>query len=152
MYMLDMRFHIPWLAAKLLLCGRDGRVNINKVEAYYDRELLEELRDFPGLKWKLWSISENGLHGSGFYLFGDEASARVRERYAKKFYWRKGLLFCRCHISEVVEGCSRFTRAPIDVPANPAVTEEQERRLMHFKAEAPIKKLKAKYQILKGVK
>lgn len=152
MVILNMRFRIPWLAAKLLLRGENGKVNLRKVEAYYDRELLEELRDFPGLKWKIWAISKNGLHGSGFYLFGDEASAQLRTKFARRFYWRKGMFFCRCYISEVVEDCSRFTRAPIDTPANPPVTPEQAAEIMRFKSEDPIKKFKRKYELLKGVK
>lgn len=146
-----MRFHIPRPAARLLLRGADGRISMNKVEAYYDKKLLEELRDFPGLKWKLWAISQDGLHGSGFYLFEDESSAQLRARYANRFYWRKGMLFCRCHISRVIEGCSRFTRAPIDVEANPPATPAQAAQIMRFNAENPIKTLRAKYKLLKGV-
>lgn len=151
MILLTMHFRIPWIAAKFLLCDERGNINKNKAEAYYDQKELEELRDFPGLKWKVWAISRNGRHATGVYLFAEEDSARLRRRFARKFYWRKGLFFLHCHLDEVLEGCSRTTRAPIDVPGNPPATEMQAASIMQPHLENGIKKFKRKYRELKKV-
>ena len=151
MYMLNIRFRIPLLASKLFLMGKDGKVSTSKVDAYYDRKLLEDLRDYPGLKWKIWAVSSDGRHGEGFYLFNDRESAELRAAYAKKYYPIKGMMFTRCYITEVAEGCSRFTRAPIDVPANPRVTEEQAKAIMESRPAIDIKDYVEKYKRIKRV-
>ena len=147
MILLTMDFYIAPFARRLFL-GTDGKIDIGKVEASYDKETLDELRDYPGLIWKIWSIEENGRHGSGTYLFADEASAKIRRRFAEKFYNFKGMLFVRCKTRIVLENCSAYTRAPLNLPANPPITEEQARRIMHPKLENPLKMLRHKKELI----
>lgn len=149
MVVLTMDFYIPRVLGHFLLRGPDGKKDLRRAEAFFDEEQVRALAAFPGLKWKVWSISPDGTHGSGVYLFDTMADAQVRADYAKKYYWRKGLLFVDCRIYEVMEEFSRITRAPIDVPANPGCTPEQRVQLLSERAGNPIRKLKQVHARLK---
>ena len=151
MYMLSMSFRIPRFAVKLFFRDRNGKVELKRVEAFYDQKTLDELRDFPGLIWKVWAISEDARKGSGYYLFKTKHEAEVREAYARRFYWRKGMLFVHTQIHEVLEGCSRYTRAPIELPANPPMSLEKEYEILHPKLQSPLKMIKEKRKLMKGV-
>lgn len=151
MVLLSVRFKIPRFAVKLFFRDRDGNVDLKRVEAFYDQKTLDELRDFPGLKWKVWAVSEDAGEGSGYYLFEDRHEAELREKYARRYYWRKGMLFARCQIHEVLEDCSRYTRAPLDVPANPPATAAQEQAILHPKLDSPIHMIREKKKLMKGV-
>ena len=151
MVLLSVRFKIPRFAVKLFFRDKDGNVDLKRVEAFYDQKTMDELRDFPGLKWKVWAVSEDASEGSGYYLFEDRHEAELREKYARRYYWRKGMLFARCQIHEVLENCSRYTRAPLDVPANPPATPAQERAILHPKLDGPIHMIREKKKLMKGV-
>ena len=151
MVMLHMQFVIPGFAVKRLFTGGDGQISYNKIQAYYDEEEIAFLRDFPGLKWKIWSVSSDGRKGYGFYLFEDEDSARLRKHFAEKFYWRKGMLFVRCRISHVLEEISLQTKAQLDREANPPATEAQKKAILSQPMENPFKKMKRKTEKLKEV-
>lgn len=149
--MLSIHFRIPRIAVRLFFRGKDGQVDLKKVEAFYDTKTLDELKNYPGLKWKVWAISRDARRGSGYYLFENYHEAELRAKYARRYYWRKGMLFTRCQIHEVLEGCSRYTRAPIDVPANPPATVEQEQAILHPNLDNPILMLRKKRKMMKGV-
>ena len=152
LYMLSMNFRIPRFAVRLFFRGRDGKVDLKRVEAFYDQKTLDELRDFPGLIWKVWAIREDACEGSGYYLFKTRHEAEVRAEYARRFYWRKGMLFVHTRIHEVLEDCSRYTRAPIDLPANPVISPEQEYTILHPKLQSFIMMIREKRKLLKGIK
>ena len=147
MVMLAMDFYIPPFERKLFL-GPDGKTDIAKVEASYEKSALEELRNYPGLIWKVWAIEDNCRHGSGYYLFADEHAAAVRKKFAEKFYLRKGMFFVRCTIRTVLENCSEYTRAPVNAPANPPMTADEEKSIMHPRLEPPLKMLKHKKALI----
>ena len=152
MVMLNMQFMIPGFAVKKLFTDYDGKVNYNKIQAFYDEEEIAFLRDFPGLRWKIWSVSRNGRTGYGFYLFEDEESAMLRKKFAHKFYWRKGMMFVRCHISYVLEDISLKTKAQLGQDANPPATDAQAKEIMSQPIENLFKKMKRKVARLKDVK
>lgn len=139
MVILSMDFIIPRIAFHLMLKGRNGALDMQRVEAFFDPDYTRQLADLPGLRWKLWGISPDGRHGSGYYLFETRADAEVRERWAKKFYWRKGMLFLKTRIYDVMEESSRITRCPIDLPPNPSCTPEVEAKLFDYHPDNPIK-------------
>ena len=130
MYILYVRFKVFPLAARFLLCDRDGKVSVKKAEAMFPESARQEIADFPGLKWKIWSIGDRGREGAGFYLFDTLEEAEARARFAKKVYPRDGLYGVRCTVYEVLEDCSRATRAPIDAPANPDAAPDVYQRLL----------------------
>jgi hypothetical protein len=129
MVMLYISFKIPWLAAKFVLRGRDGKVDPVRTQRVFTPQASQAIADFPGLIWKVWAISDDARTGTGYYLFNSRADAQARADYAKKYYPRDGLFHVRCQICEVLEDCSRVTRAPIDLPANPGITPEKYAKL-----------------------
>lgn len=40
-------------------------------------QLVAQLRQVPGLAWKIWSYDDTTRRGAGIYLFADEATARA---------------------------------------------------------------------------
>ena len=148
MVLLSMDFYIPPFERKLF-AGPDGKMDMGKIEASYDKEVLDELRAYPGLIWKIWAIEDDGKHGSGYYLFADAHAAEVRKKFAEKFYNFKGMFFVKCKIRTVIEGCSEYNKAPIHLPANPPMTLEQEELILHPKLENPIKLLNHKKQLIR---
>jgi hypothetical protein len=120
MVMLYVSFRIPYIVSALALKRGKG-MDPERAERLFSPESRREIADFPGLIWKVWAISEDGRTGSGFYLFNTRADAEARARYAKKYYPRDGLYRVRCVIYDVLPECSRATRAPIDLPANPGI-------------------------------
>lgn len=134
MIMLTMDFHIPLLARKLMFRGEDGKLSLDKINAYYDGEPLRFVDRFPGLIWKVWAVSEDGRRGSGYYLFDCRENAELRAAYARKHFWRKGITGLRIEYRTVLEDCSRATRAPIDLPANPHGTAEERAALLRSKS------------------
>jgi len=123
--MLYVSFRIPVIMAKLALTDKDGKVNAEKAQKVFSPEDCRAIADFPGLIWKVWAVSDDGRTGSGFYLFNTREDAEARAAFAKKYYPRDGLFHVRCTIYEVLEDCSRTTRAPIDMAANPGITPEK---------------------------
>ena len=109
MVMLQVTFHIPWIAAKLILRGDDGKVDMSQATKVFPLKTCEEIAQFPELKWKIWGVSEDARSGAGYYLFESRKAAEVRAAYAKKYYIRSGLYGVQCHIFEVMEECSRIT-------------------------------------------
>lgn len=152
MYLLSMKFRIPGFAVKRLFTDTVGGVNYNKIQAYYDEKEIAFIRDFPGLKWKIWSVSEDGKTGYGYYLFEDKESALLRKRFAEKLYWRKGMLFVRCRLSRVLEDISIATKAQIDSEANPPASSDLAKKIMKQPLENPFKKMKRKTEQLKGIR
>lgn len=125
MVMLYIDFRIPWLVSRFAIRGPDGRADTAKAARLFSPESRRAIAEFPGLKWKVWALSEDGREGYGYYLFDSRADAEARAKYAKKYYPRDGLYRVRCTVSEVLEGPSRDTRAPLDTPANPPMTQEK---------------------------
>lgn len=141
MVILTMDFYIPRLVGKLLLHEKNGEMNVQRAEAFFSDETVQGIVDFPGLKWKVWSVSADGTHGSGVYLFDNMEDALVRKRFAEKYYWREGLLFVKCRLYEVLENPTHATRGPIDIPANPSATPEQIRQLFSYRPASPVRLL-----------
>ena len=141
MVMLYMTFRIPWIAAKFILRGEDGKVDMNQATKVFPLKTCQEIAEFPGLIWKVWGVSEDARSGSGCYLFEDRSAAEVRAAYAKKYYIRSGLYDVKCRIFEVMEECSRITRAPIDMPANPPMTEEKKEYILSHHSKTNMKEL-----------
>lgn len=151
MVIFSVHFKIPGFARRLFFHDKDGKVDLRRIEAFYDKKTLDELKSFPGLKWKIWAVSPDAREGSGYYLFENRSDAELREKFARRYYWKKGMLFPRCCIHEVLENCSRYTRAPLDIPANPPATASQVNAIMHPKLDNPVVMLIKKRKLMKGV-
>lgn len=146
-----MNFKVPAFARLLLFRGKSEKLNLNKVNAFYGENDIEQINSFPGLIWKVWAISDDGKYGSGYYLFDTKAHAELRAIYAKRNYWRKGITGLHCEIENVLEDCSRGTRAPIDLMPTPDCSESQKADLICGKLGLPVKEMIEKYKYLKGV-
>ena len=141
--MLYINFSIAPIIGRLFLGKKNGVVDMEKVEKFFPAETAAEIAAFPGLKWKVWAISPNGRHGTGFYLFQTRADAEKRAEYAKKFYPKTpGLYNVKCDIFEVMEESSRVTRADLDCPANPSFTPADYEKWFHPERESMLKKAK----------
>ncbi len=116
MYMLEITFKV----SKLLM-SKNGIVDIERVENHYTDEKIKPIADWPGLKWKVWTVDEENFIGAGFYLFENKKDAEERAKYAKRHYpLNPAMSHVRTRIYYVLDDYSRACRAPIDIPANPS--------------------------------
>ena len=143
MVMLYINFSIAPIIGKLFLRRKNGVIDMDRAETVFPPEKVNDIAAFPGLKWKVWSISPDGRHGAGFYLFADRESAEKRAEYAKRFYPKTpGYYNIKCEMFEVMEAASRVTRADLDCPANPSFTEGDYEKWFDPKRECALKKMK----------
>lgn len=87
----------------------------------FPEEQAREMDKLPGLIWKLWCSRTEECEGDGFYLFATRSDAEYRAHVAHKYFPQMpGLTDVQTCIFDVDEDLSRFTRGPVDLPANPS--------------------------------
>lgn len=81
------------------------------------RAVAPGIRDFPGLKWKIWIKNDETGERGGIYLFEDDAS--VQEYVESKYVDDSKEMFKEIEIKqwEVIDELTALTRGP------PAVDE-----------------------------
>jgi hypothetical protein len=131
MVVLYIDFRISRLAGPLLMHRRNRNIDLRQAETFFPASVAEDIREFPGLVWKIWCTNYDRTHACGIYLFDNRKDAELRAEYAKKFYPKTlGFSHVQCRIYDVLEETSRVTRAPIDLPANPSCTTEEQKRAL----------------------
>lgn len=101
--------------------GDGKKLDADAVADIFPKEMAEEMAELPGLIWKLWSSSVEECEGDGFYLYSNRNDAERRAKFAKKHFTKlPGLTNVNAKIYDIIEGLSRITRGPIDLPANPS--------------------------------
>lgn len=77
------------------------------------KELAESISTEVGLKWKIWTESEERKEAGGVYCFEDRGNAERYLDFHSKRLAGFGIKGIRSEIWEVNEGLSKIDRAPI---------------------------------------
>jgi hypothetical protein len=83
------------------------------------RVLAHDIAKAPGLRWKIWTESQQTSEAGGLYLFDDLESAEKYLAIHRERLRKFGVHEIRVRIWDVLEELTQITRGPIPTTALP---------------------------------